>query len=58
MRSANIVDVGGNVQVCIYPSPAARGPLPPFIGQGEAVYNHAAQFKLRVAEWCTVPWSG
>jgi hypothetical protein len=25
-------------------SPADRGPPPPFIGQGEAVHNRAAQF--------------
>jgi hypothetical protein len=43
-RSANIVDSSGNMQVCSYLSSlAARGLAPPFIGQGKAVYSHAAQ---------------
>jgi hypothetical protein len=36
---------------------AAGGLPPPFIGQGDAVYNRAAQFQLRVAVWCIAPWS-
>jgi hypothetical protein len=44
--------------VCAHRRPPAAGGLPPpFIGQGEAVYNRAAQFQLRVAVWCTTPWS-
>jgi hypothetical protein len=42
--SANIVDEGGKCEwVAICRPPAARGPPPPFIGQGEAVYSHAAR---------------
>jgi hypothetical protein len=35
----------GNVQVyAIRPPHVARGPPPPFIGQGEAAYSRVAQF--------------
>jgi hypothetical protein len=45
MQSSNIVNVGGSVQVCSYfAPPSAGGPPPPFIGQGEAVYNCAVLF--------------
>jgi hypothetical protein len=44
-QDANIVVKAEYVQVCaIRRPPAAGGPPPPFIGQGEAVYNRAAQF--------------
>jgi hypothetical protein len=35
------------------PFPAAGGLPPPFIGQGEAIYNRVTQFHLRVAVWRT-----
>jgi hypothetical protein len=54
-QSVNIVDEGGNMQVSSYlSSPAARGLPPPFIGQGEAVYSHAAGlWALHRVAWCT-----
>jgi hypothetical protein len=45
-------DGGERVSVLAVVPPAGGGLPPPFIGQGEAVYNRAALFQLRAAVWC------
>jgi hypothetical protein len=45
---------GERVSVLAVVPTTAGGLPPPFIGQGEAAYNRAAQSQLRVAVQCTV----